>query len=118
MLRRVGAGMGLVAVALGAFGAHGLEGRVTAQALGWWDTASFYLLTHAVAAAVIGLVPASRTVRRAGWFMAVGAGVFAGTLYAMALGAPTALGMVTPLGGLLMLTGWVGLLLARTVRTP
>ena len=114
MIRRIGAAMGLAAVALGAFGAHGLEGRMTAQALGWWDTATFYLLTHAVLVTAIGLVASERALRRAAAVMAAGAAVFAATLYAMALGAPTVLGAVTPLGGLLMLAGWVGLLTARS----
>ena len=112
-LRRTGAIMAIIGVGLGAFGAHGLDGRLTAQALGWWDTATFYLLVHAVAVTGLGLVAAGRRARRGGWVMAVGALVFAGTLYAMALGAPTALGMVTPLGGVLMIGGWVGVALSR-----
>ena len=106
MLVVFGAVMGFAGVALGAFGAHGLEGRVDAQGLGWWDTASQYLLLHAVAALACGLSGRGGLMGAGGWTMALGAVVFAGTLYAMALGAPRWLGAVTPLGGLGMLAGW------------
>ena len=94
--------LGATAVALGAFGAHGLKERLAAipEAAGWWQTATFYLLTHAVA------VGAVRT-GSPGRFWAVGAAIFSGTLYALALGAPRWLGAVTPVGGVLLLAGWV-----------
>ena len=111
MLRRAAAGLGTIGVALGAFGAHGLEGRLTAQAAGWGDTATFYLLLHAVAVLAVALATERRAMRRAGWLMASGAAVFAGTLYAVALGAPTILGAVTPVGGVLMIAGWISLAL-------
>ncbi|MEY4086501.1 MAG: hypothetical protein RLZZ405_689 [Verrucomicrobiota bacterium] len=94
--------LGTTAVALGAFGAHGLKERLAAipEAAGWWQTATFYLLTHAVA---VGALRAGAP----GWFWAGGAAVFSGTLYALALGAPRWLGAVTPVGGGLLLAGWV-----------
>ena len=106
MLVAFGAAMGFAGVALGAFGAHGLEGRVDAQGLGWWNTASQYLLIHAVAVLACGLSGRAGLTASGGWVMGIGALVFAGTLYAMALGAPRWLGAVTPLGGLGMLAGW------------
>ena len=104
--------LGATAVALGAFGAHGLKERLAAipEAAGWWQTATFYLLTHAVA------VGALRT-GSPGRFWAVGAAIFSGTLYALALGAPRWLGAVTPVGGGLLLAGWV-MLAWRAARSP
>ena len=105
MNRLVTAGLlGAIAIALGAFGAHGLKERlaVIPEAGGWWETATFYLLTHAVA---IGAIAG-----RSPWparLWAVGAAIFAATLYAMALGAPRWFGAITPIGGSLLIAGWV-----------
>lgn len=96
----------MLTVALGAFGAHGLDGRLDTKALGWWDTATFYLLTHAIAAFAVGLSKQSAWFQRSAQMLLVGAAVFALTLYSMALGAPRWFGAITPLGGLLMLCGW------------
>jgi uncharacterized membrane protein YgdD (TMEM256/DUF423 family) len=112
MNRLVTAGfLGAIAIALGAFGAHALKDRLglIPEASGWWQTATFYLLTHAVA---IGSIAC-----RSAWparFWAVGSVIFAGTLYAMALGAPRWLGAITPIGGSLLIVGW--LVLAWSAR--
>ncbi len=112
MPRLVTAGLlGAIAIALGAFGAHGLKERLASipEALGWWETATFYLLTHAVAIGAIAgrsLWPAQ--------LWAAGATIFAATLYAMALGAPRWFGAITPLGGSLLIAGWI--ILAWTGR--
>lgn len=117
----VGAGvLGFLAVALGAFGAHGLErwlagAEDAARRLEWWRTATHYHLVHAVALGLAGLL-AGRVGGGAGALSGVGfAGgvvVFCGTLYAMALGGPRWLGAVTPIGGLLLLAGWAGVVAA------
>ncbi|MEO1474809.1 MAG: DUF423 domain-containing protein [Pseudomonadota bacterium] len=104
-------------MALGAFGAHGLEAHLNEQELGWWDTGTFYALTHTVAAFAIGLRPSVDAPHRAGWFMLFGAAVFSGSLYAMALGAPTWLGAITPIGGVGLLTGWALAFFASTSRS-
>jgi uncharacterized membrane protein YgdD (TMEM256/DUF423 family) len=106
--RLVGAGaaLGGLAVALGAFGAHALNGRIDAEALGWWRTAVEYQMWHALAVVALGF-SGREWARLPAWLMAVGAVIFSGTLYAMALGAPHWLGAVTPLGGLAMIAGWV-----------
>ena len=112
MNRLVTAGLlGAIAIALGAFGAHGLKDRLAliSDAAGWWQTATFYLLTHAVA---IGAISA-RSVWPA-WLWAIGSAIFAGTLYAMALGAPRWFGAITPIGGSFLIAGWV--LLAWSAR--
>jgi uncharacterized membrane protein YgdD (TMEM256/DUF423 family) len=112
MGRLVTAGLlGAIAIALGAFGAHGLKERLALipEAGGWWETATFYLLTHAVAVGAIAV--------RSVWpsrLWAAGALIFAGTLYAMALGAPRWFGAITPIGGSLLIAGW--LLLAWSAR--
>ena len=99
--------LGFVAVALGAFGAHGLEGRLTLEATGWWETATFYLLVHAGLSTALSLQAGPSALRRvAAGLMGSGSALFAATLYAMALGAPRILGAVTPIGGTLMLAGW------------
>lgn len=92
---------GAMAVAAGAFGAHGASG----QAAEWLRTGGQYQLVHAVAALVAMQIGA----RGPGWLFVAGGALFAGTLYAMALGAPRWLGAVTPLGGALLIAGWLWL---------
>jgi len=100
-----GASLAGVAVLLGAFGAHTLKSRVSAEALGWWQTAVQYQMWHALAVLGLGLSGFDRA-RLPAWMMVAGTLVFAGTLYAMALGAPRWLGAITPIGGLAMIAGW------------
>lgn len=90
-----------VAIAAGAFAAHGIDDE---QAAGWLDTGSHYLLIHAVAAVAIGR---SGEHRGPAWLLLGGAALFAATLYAMAAGAPRILGAVTPIGGSAMIAGWL-----------
>jgi uncharacterized membrane protein YgdD (TMEM256/DUF423 family) len=110
--------IGFLGVGFGAFGAHGLEGRLSVEALGWWETATFYALIHAVAALALAIRPATSSdyggYRRAGWAFLAGAVLFAGSLYAMALGAPSWSGAITPLGGLCFLGGWTMVALAAS----
>ena len=98
--------LGFLAVALGAFGAHALDGRLTAQGTEWWHTATLYALPHAAAALAVALSGRGGLVGTGGWLIATGAAIFAGTLYAMALGAPLWFGAITPVGGISMLAGW------------
>lgn len=95
---------GAIAVIAGAYGVHGATGK----AAEWMATGSHYQLVHAAAGlAVLGLGKG----RGAAGLLLLGAAIFAGTLYAMALGGPHWLGAVTPLGGLGMILGWVWLAL-------
>ena len=105
-LRAAAALLAALAVGMGAFGAHALQARFLAEprAGGWWETATFYLLVHAIAA---GCLPAGPRWPRLA--LLLGAAVFAGTLYAMALGAPRWLGAITPVGGMALIAGWLGL---------
>lgn len=106
---------GALGVALGAFGAHGLRGRLEALAdgavrRGWWESAAHYHLVHALAIAVAGFV-FSRSGHGAaaagGIAFALGILLFSGSLYAMTLTGVRALGAVTPIGGLFFIAGWV-----------
>lgn len=97
---------GAIAVLAGAFGAHGAVGK----AAEWLRTGGMYQLVHAVAAIAVMGLPKGRV--PALMFLAGGA-VFAGSLYAMALGGPRALGMVTPIGGTVLIGGWMLLALRR-----
>ena len=92
---------GALAIAAGAFGAHG-AGERAAELL---RTGGQYQLLHAVAA----LVALQLGARGPGWLFVAGAAVFAGSLYALAEGAPKWLGAVTPLGGAGMIGGWLWL---------
>lgn len=88
-----------VAVAAGAFGAHGAS---SAQSGEWLRTGGTYQLVHAVAALAI-----MNFARGPAWILLFGAAIFALTLYAMAFGAPRWLGAVTPIGGTLLIIGWL-----------
>jgi uncharacterized membrane protein YgdD (TMEM256/DUF423 family) len=103
-----GAALAGLAVALGAFGAHALQSRVGADALGWWRTAVEYQMWHALAVLALGL-SGLRRAKLPAWLFVAGSGVFSATLYAMALGAPRWLGAITPLGGLTLIAGWIAL---------
>ena len=96
---------GLLAVALGAFGAHGLADSFNEKQADWWETATLYLLVHAALAAALSAMNADRFGLSA-LALLCGALLFSATLYAMAVGAPRWLGAVTPIGGLGMIAGW------------
>jgi uncharacterized membrane protein YgdD (TMEM256/DUF423 family) len=101
---------GGLGVALGAFGAHGLKAMLGPTELGWWQTAVQYQIWHALALLALALSPIRA--RAAGWLFAAGILLFSGSLYLMALTGIRALGMVTPVGGLLLILGWAALGLA------
>ncbi len=101
-----GALLGGLAVALGAFGTHALRGTLDARELGWWQTAVQYQMWHALALLALAAAPLARP----GWpalLLGFGAAFFAGSLYLMALTGLTWLGAVTPVGGTLMIAGWL-----------
>ena len=93
-----------LAIAAGAFGAHGAS---SPQAAEWLRTGGMYQLVHAVAALVL-----MQAQRGPAIVMLIGAVIFAGTLYLMALGAPRWLGAITPIGGVAFIAGWICLALA------
>jgi len=100
-----------LAVALGAFGAHALRARLAPDMLDVWRTGVTYHAWHALALVAAGLlmlhVPDSAPLRAAAWLFAAGIVLFAGSLYALALGAPKGFGAITPFGGLAFIVGWI-----------
>ena len=105
---------GFLAVALGAQAAHGLRGRVEAEQIAWIETGSDYGMVHALAllgvALLVGCAPApSRALTLAGWGFLAGSVLFSGALYVMGMTGFSALGVVVPIGGLLLLGGWAAL---------
>ena len=99
------AGLG---VALGAFGAHGLRDSLSPAALGWWQTAVDYQMWHGIGLVAVSAVDLPGR-RLAAAMLGAGVLIFSGTLYAMALTDARWLGAVTPLGGSLMILGWLAL---------
>jgi uncharacterized membrane protein YgdD (TMEM256/DUF423 family) len=106
----LGALGGALAVVAGAFGAHGLENRLGPRELQLWETASRYLMYGSLALALVGLLGAPgarRGIAGAGWCLLIGSVVFSGTVFGLALGGPRWLGAVTPLGGTLLIAGFL-----------
>jgi len=100
---------GFAAVALGAFGAHALKPVLTDYTRGIYQTAVDYQFYHALALLATGLLQlhlSHRGFRLAGLCFSLGVLFFSGSLYILALSGVHWLGAVTPIGGLLMLTGW------------
>lgn len=102
--KRVAALFGLLGVALGAFGAHALKDRMSADGHEWWKTATLYHLVHA--AAMLATGRADGRASSSTWLFAAGVALFSGSLYAMALTDVRWLGAVTPVGGVALLVGW------------
>jgi uncharacterized membrane protein YgdD (TMEM256/DUF423 family) len=99
-----------IAVALGAFGAHAIKSMVNAQQLAWWHTATLYLFIHALGLLLVGvLIRLNIASPTTAWLLQVGVIIFAGSLFAMTLGAPRWFGAITPIGGVLMIAGWAWL---------
>jgi len=109
MVAALAAFSGALAVAAGAFAAHGASERA-AELL---RTGAHYQLVHAVAAIAVVTLAMGRLVA---WLFVVGGAIFAGTLYAMAFGAPGWFGAITPIGGTALIIGWVALGIALLRR--
>ena len=104
-----------IAVAAGAFGAHGLKARLSPDLLAVFEVAARYQMYHALAliacAWAVGKWPGALTTS-AGWLFVVGTLVFCGSLYALSVTGARWLGAITPLGGLAFLAGWLCLAVA------
>jgi uncharacterized membrane protein YgdD (TMEM256/DUF423 family) len=97
-------------VVVGAFGAHGLREALSQSALNWYQTGVHYHLIHALAVLAAGCAAGWASPRRARWaafLFSAGIVLFSGSLYAMALTGRTVLGMITPVGGLCFIAGWL-----------
>ncbi|HET8848758.1 MAG TPA: DUF423 domain-containing protein [Marinobacter sp.] len=116
----IGAITGLLAVAAGAFGAHGLRGMVSERGLAVFQTAASYQMYHALALVGVSLMPALGLSRRllaacAGAWVA-GMVLFSGSLYLLVLTSTPWLGAITPLGGVSFIIGWALLAAAALKR--
>lgn len=117
-----GALLGATAVATGAFGAHALQGVLDDRARGWYDTAVTYHAGHALAIVACGITALSAQSHTgqhgsSSWLLAsaicliLGVVVFSGSLYTMAFTGMSKLGMITPIGGVFLIMGWLCLAL-------
>jgi uncharacterized membrane protein YgdD (TMEM256/DUF423 family) len=107
-----GAINGFIAVAMGAFAAHGLKDRLAPEALDWVHTGSAYELWHALALIGVALLASrgsGKALGFAGWSFLVGCVLFSGSLYLLALSGWRDFAFVTPLGGIAFLAGWAAL---------
>lgn len=117
----LGSGFALVAVVLGAFGAHGLRARLPPELLAIYQTAVQYHFYHSLGLVLVGLtmlhLPHSPALRASGWLMATGIVLFSGSLYVLALTGQKWLGAVAPLGGTAFILSW-GAFTWAVARTP
>lgn len=118
----LGCVFGFLAVAAGAFGAHALRARMSAEMLAVWETAARYQMYHALALLAVAMSAARSPAgawTAAGWLFTAGIAIFCGSLYLLAFTGTRWLGAITPLGGLCFLAGWVALALgARAALSP
>lgn len=111
---------GILAVVLGAFGAHGLKGRIDADELKTWETAVHYHFYHVLALLFLSTFSRirSRLINTSYWSFTIGILLFSGSLYILAtknilhITQTSFIGPVTPIGGLFFIIGWTSLLLA------
>src|ERR1700688_4725093 len=101
-----------LAVMLGAFGAHGLQGRLDAYSMGVYEKAVFYHFVHALGLLLVSALRAAGAVTRSAtqWtcgLLTAGILIFSGSLYALALSGDRMLGAVTPIGGVAFIAAWV-----------
>jgi uncharacterized membrane protein YgdD (TMEM256/DUF423 family) len=115
----LGAFSGAIAVAAGAFGAHGLKARLSPDLLAVFETGARYQMFHALA--LVGTAWAAErfpgaAVGAAGWLFVAGTVIFSGSLYALTLSGVRALGAITPIGGVCFIAGWLALAWAAVRR--
>jgi uncharacterized membrane protein YgdD (TMEM256/DUF423 family) len=112
----LGAINAFLSVALGAFGAHILEGRMEPKYIEIWGKGVTYQMLHAVGLLIIGVllgnVPASSLLSWSGWLMFIGIVLFSGSLYILSVTQISVLGAITPLGGVAFLAAWVLVIIA------
>lgn len=110
----------LLSVALGAFGAHMLEGRVADRYLATWQTAVQYQMFHAAGLMAVGVLMSTALIGPltslswAGYLLLAGIIIFSGSLYVLSLTGISVLGAITPIGGVAFLAGWVMLIIAAS----
>jgi uncharacterized membrane protein YgdD (TMEM256/DUF423 family) len=118
----LGALNGFVAVALGAYASHGLRDRLGSDMLDAFQIGVDYQALHALALLATGLlmlhIPGSRWGRLSGWLFLLGIVLFSGSLYALVLIGRPGLGVITPIGGMTLLAGWLALAIAGFKDVP
>ena len=110
LLLAIGATLSAIAILAGAFGAHGLKSRLDPAALELWETAARYLMYSGLGitlVALANLVSEEKGFATAGWLLLAGGLIFSSTVGILALGGPRWLGAVTPIGGLLLIAGFL-----------
>lgn len=117
LILQLAALLGGLGVAIGAFGAHGLRAMLEASGrFETFETAVRYQFYHALALLAVGVLllvrPDLRQLGTAAWLWVGGILIFSGSLYALCFTGITKLGAITPIGGLLLIAGWIVLLLA------
>ena len=116
---RLGAVLAALAVAAGAFGAHGLKARVSPADLVIWETAARYHLVHALALVALGVLGAAAPRTRLTWagrLLTAGTLVFSGSLYLLVATGTRWLGAITPIGGTALIAGWLALAVGARQR--
>lgn len=113
----VGAILGLLSIAFGAFGAHTLERVLSPEVLETFHTGVEYQMYHAIALVLTGLLAIQSSVeakwiRLAGYFFIAGVILFSGSLYVVSLAGISAFGIVAPFGGFSMMLGWLFMILS------
>jgi uncharacterized membrane protein YgdD (TMEM256/DUF423 family) len=111
----LGAVAAFLAVTLGAFGAHGLRGRLSADMLAVFQTGVQYHMFHALGLILVSAIMGRMSgwlIQTAGWMFVAGIVLFSGSLYVLAMTGITVLGAITPIGGLAFLIGWACLAFA------
>ena len=112
----LGSAGALLAVLLGAFGAHVLKESLTAEQMAIYHTAAHYHFYHALGLLVIALLmlhfPTSLLLQWSGWLMVVGIGLFSGSLYLLSISGISWLGAITPFGGTAFLIAWLFFMIA------
>ncbi len=108
-----GAILGFWGVAFGAFGAHALKNQLTPEMRNIFEVGVRYQIFHALALLITALTPSARErfIHSAGNFFMAGTVLFSGSLYVLALSGQKFWGMITPVGGMLLLAGWLSLIL-------
>ena len=100
----------MMSVGTGAFGAHGLEGKLSDKYMSVWEKAVNYQMYHGLGLIISGTT--SINVNWAGWLLFFGIVLFSGSLYILALTQIRILGAITPIGGVLFIVGWLMLIIA------
>jgi uncharacterized membrane protein YgdD (TMEM256/DUF423 family) len=101
-----------LAVAMGAFGAHALRGKLDAYAIGIWEKAVFYHFVHALGILLVSMLPRTGTFPIGGassvcWLLTAGVLIFSGSLYTLALTGVRSMGAITPIGGVCFIAAWL-----------